>query len=289
MNHAVGFSGIGYFIAGTTSSSIEITTETELLLMYTIIENNPDFVIVSKHPGVNFHKGWRATGLVMQLRADQKFREIYPVHRLDTITSGLIIFARTRKVAADLCLQFREHRIEKFYCALAGNNPQKKQGFIKGDMTRGHRNTWILSRAMTNPAITQFFSAGLGNGLRLYCIKPHTGKTHQIRVALKAIGEPVFGDPIYFKDKVEKLVVDRAYLHAYAMSFTLNGKEFRYIDPPAIGAHFTSDAFKLAFAKIADPWTMPWKKVVARTPKPTIAALPVSGESAPNPDSIGTL
>lgn len=229
--------------------------------MYSLTANNPDFILVSKNAGANFHKGNAAMGLVMKLRFDLDLRELYPVHRLDNMTSGLILFARHKDIAADLCLQFRNHSIEKFYVALAGTHPKKKQGMIKGDMIRGRNGEWILSRTMENPAITQFFSTGLGNGLRLYILKPHTGRTHQIRVALKSLGEPVFGDPIYYRAANAPFFSDRGYLHSYALQFKIRGHIHRFINPPVEGLQFNTDEFKAGLAKFKDPWTLDWPKV----------------------------
>lgn len=229
--------------------------------MYKLIEENSNYILVSKNAGANFHKGNSNTGLVMKVRADLQCEELYPVHRLDNMTSGLLLFARNRPTAANLCLQFKNHTIEKFYLALAGTHPKKKQGTIKGDMTQVRDGEWMLTRSMNNPAITQFFSTGLGNGFRLYILRPHTGRTHQLRVALKSLGEPVFGDHLYYRSKDLKIEIDRGYLHAYAIQFEIKGRLHRFINPPSEGIHFKSEEFREGLKKFADPWTLQWPKV----------------------------
>ena len=230
--------------------------------MFTLIEDTADFIVISKHPGANFHRGTARFGLVMNVRDLLKCPHLYPIHRLDTMTSGLLVFARTLECARELSAQFRERRVVKFYLALAGNNPKKKQGTVKGDMIRSRNGMWVLSRTTQKPAITQFFSAGMGNGLRLYLLKPHTGRTHQLRVAMKSIGVPVFGDPLYFGAKNPlTLENDQGYLHAFALQFEFKGKLYRYIDRPAIGIHFSSDAFLATFEKFKDPWSIQWPKL----------------------------
>jgi len=88
---------------------------------------------------------------------------------------------------------------------------------------QARNGSWKLLRSVENPAVTQFFSFGLTPGLRLYLLKPHTGKTHQLRVALKSLGVPLLGDTRYGADKS-----DRAYLHAWQLAFELDGKSYQF-------------------------------------------------------------
>lgn len=190
----------------------------------------------------------------MKIREDMGLRELYPVHRLDSMTSGLIVFATNKGSAQELAASFREHRIEKFYVALGGTHPRKKQGSVIGDMKKVRDGKWILCHSRNNPAITQFVSSGLGNGLRLYLLRILTGKTHQIRVALKSLGVPLLGDTLYSKKVSNDLIKDRGYLHSYAMGFKLKGEYYRYKDIPESGVHFSSEEFKSALRKYEDPW-----------------------------------
>jgi tRNA pseudouridine32 synthase/23S rRNA pseudouridine746 synthase len=222
--------------------------------MYRIIENHPDFILVSKFHDVDFHNKGEAIGLVQKIRQDMELQQLYPVHRLDSMTSGLIVLAKNKESAQEFAASFREHRVEKFYIALGGTHPRKKQGTIIGDMKKVRDGKWILCHSRNNPAITQFFSSGLGNGLRLYILRLLTGKTHQIRVALKSLGAPILGDPLYSKKNSGDLIVDRGYLHSYAMGFVLKGKYYRYKDIPEKGVHFCSQEFKNALRKYEDPW-----------------------------------
>lgn len=222
--------------------------------MYRIIENQPEFIVISKCHDVNFHTNGASPGLVQQIREDLGGEQLYPVHRLDSMTSGLLLLAKNKQSAQELSSCFREHKIDKFYIALGGTHPRKKQGTIIGDMKKVRDGEWILCRSRNNPAITKFFSTGLGNGLRLYVLKILTGKTHQIRVALKSLGAPVLGDPLYSKKPTDKLIIDRGYLHSYAMGFKLNGKYYRYTDIPESGVHFCSEEFKNALINYENPW-----------------------------------
>jgi tRNA pseudouridine32 synthase/23S rRNA pseudouridine746 synthase len=226
--------------------------------MYTLVDDREDFLIVDKHPGVNFHKGPVTGGITAIIREDLGMKELYTVHRLDIITSGLLVFAKSKEVAGELSRQFRQRLIEKYYIAISDRRPKKKQGLIKGDMEKARRGGWKLARTMNDPAITQFFSQSMGEGLRLYILKPHTGKTHQIRVALKSISAPVYGDPMYHKKEYLDKEPDRGYLHSYALRFTLREHGYEFVRMPDKGECFTSKAFREAIKQYEKPWELNW-------------------------------
>lgn len=231
--------------------------------MYKLIKKEEDFIVISKDPDVNFHKEEQEVeGLMDKLRLDLNLKELYAVHRLDKVTSGLLVFARNRAIAAELSEQFRNGLTEKYYLAISDQKPQKKQGLIKGDMVKARRGAWKLTKTTNNPAITQFFSISIEEGLRLFLIKIHTGKTHQIRVAMKSIGSPVLGDPLYHKKNFKDGVVDRSYLHAYCISFQVGKSKFRFVDKPVIGTFFKGKRFEEALVKFAKPWEVIWPSVV---------------------------
>jgi tRNA pseudouridine32 synthase/23S rRNA pseudouridine746 synthase len=225
--------------------------------MYDLIHQERDFLVIEKHSGVSFHREGATAGLAATVRDELGERELYTVHRLDRITSGLMLFAKSRDTAAALGRLFHEGAVEKYYLAVSDRLPEKKQGMIKGDMERSRRGTWKLTRRYSNPAITRFFSCSLGRGLRLFVVRPVTGKTHQVRVALKSIGSPVLGDPLYHHSRGNE-ESDRAYLHAYAIRFTLNGRQHVYVLPPGEGRYFTDDAFTRALVNYERPWELTW-------------------------------
>ncbi len=231
--------------------------------MYRLIDRQSQFVLIDKLPGVHFHRDTAAIGdgLLDRLRADLGVDKLYPVHRLDAMTSGLLLFATTPAAAAELAAGFREHTVDKFYLAVSDRKPSKKQGRISGDMERGRRGGWKLLPTHANPAVTQFFSASLGPGLRLFLLRPRTGRTHQLRVALKSLGAPIVGDPLYHPaDAAAHAPADRGYLHAWALRFTLGGREWAYICPPQDGALFAGPAFDAAVAAWPSPWNLAWPK-----------------------------
>ncbi len=229
--------------------------------MYTLVDDRDDFLIIDKHPGTNFHKGPVSGGITTIIRGDLGIKELYTIHRLDIITSGLLVFAKSKGVAAELSRQFRERLIEKYYIAISDRRPKKKQGLIKGDIVKARRGAWKFARTLENPAITQFFSQSIGEGLRLYILKPLTGKTHQIRVSLKSISAPVYGDPLYHNKEYLDKEPDRAYLHSYAMRFTLKGNSYEFVHIPDKGECFKSEAFQIAIKKYEKPWELDWPSI----------------------------
>lgn len=228
----------------------------------TIIDNQADFLIINKPQGMGFHdedligSGFFST-IKAQLKRQLLLTELYPVHRLDKMTSGLIIVAKNSTTARAFQQMFEQHQVEKYYLAIAEGKPKKKQGLIKGDMEKSRRGMWKLLRSMNNPAISQFLSFPNIPKQRLYLIKPHSGKTHQIRVALNSIGVPILGDPLYSTGKKS----DRGYLHAFALKFSLNNQQFQYCIAPNTGDYFTCDSTKETISKITPPWNISWPKI----------------------------
>jgi len=217
-----------------------------------IVYDHENFVITLKPAGVNFHSEEEA-GFVVQV-SKQLTIPLFPVHRLDKMTSGLVILAKNSETAAQFGKMFENREIEKYYLAISMRKPKKKMGWVKGDMASARRGDYKLLTTMENPAITRFISCALRTHERLFLIKPHTGKTHQIRVALKSLGSPIAGDERYAASE-EARKEERGYLHAYALRFRLNDEEFHFVAPPDEGERFTSAAMK----ERLDGWSEPWK------------------------------
>jgi len=183
----------------------------------TIVHCHVDFFIAVKPAGEDCHDNQGAQGFFNRLSQQQE-ESLYPVHRLDKVTSGLIIMARNANAAARFEQLFRLKQINKQYLAFAQGKPSKKQGWVKGDMQKSRRGMWKLTRTQENPAITQFSSYAIMQGVRGYLLSPKTGKTHQLRVAMKSLGVPILGDQLY-GDKALMSTFDRTYLHAFRLYF----------------------------------------------------------------------
>jgi len=219
-----------------------------------IIFDNSDFVLLYKPEGLNFHSEEEA-GLVVLATEQLGLKQLFSVHRLDKMTSGLILLAKSATIANELSKLFESRLIEKYYLALSMRKPKKKQGWVKGDMGSARRGSYMLLKSMDNPTITQFKSVALRMHERLFLVKPHTGKTHQIRVALKSLGSPIAGDTRYANSDEAKQE-ERGYLHAYALRFELQGKDYSFVQAPKSGERFLSQEM---LAQL-DVWKSPWEQ-----------------------------
>jgi len=220
----------------------------------TLLFENKYFAVVNKPANLNFHSEEDA-GLVVLTKKLLQCETLYPVHRLDKMTSGLVLFAKTKEAAQQFGTLFETRQIEKYYLALSLRKPKKKQGWIKGDMQSARRGDWMLLSTHNNPAITQFHSVALREGERGFIVKPHTGKTHQIRVALKSLGSPIAGDLRYARTEEAKKE-ERGYLHAYALRFTLFNQEYSFIQAPTEGERYLSEVFR---SVLGEKWARPWE------------------------------
>ncbi|MFT6915938.1 MAG: tRNA pseudouridine32 synthase/23S rRNA pseudouridine746 synthase [Motiliproteus sp.] len=232
--------------------------EKTLSLSFKLVDIQPGFVVISKSAGVDFHSQEEQPGLVPQVEAELGLGKLYPVHRLDTMTSGLLLLARDAESAEKINLEFRQQRVEKYYLALADRKPTKKQGQVSGDMAKGRRGSWLLLKTQTNPASTRFFSYSLSPGIRLFVLKPLTGRTHQLRVMMKSLGAAVLGDSRYHSRTPDDLKQDRGYLHAYALSFEFDGQQFEYCVAPTEGTLFTTELFSQRLTSIGPLSALPW-------------------------------
>ena len=93
-------------------------------------------------------------------------------------------------------------------------------------MEKSRRGAWKLMRSTENPAVTEFNCQSLEPGLRLFVLHPHTGKTHQLRVAMKSLGSPILGDTLYGGK-----AASRMFLHAWKIKFDYQDQTFEIVAP----------------------------------------------------------
>lgn len=219
--------------------------------MISVVDETDDFVIVNKPVGQLVH-GDGSLSVLAELKTQLNLACLHPVHRLDKETSGLLLFAKTEQANRELCEAFAARHVNKFYVALTAGKPKKKQGLIKGDMAKSRGGSFKLLNSTNNPAMTYLKSFGCEGGPRLWLLKPVTGKTHQLRVALKAWSCPIMGDERY-----GAVQSDRLYLHAYQLSFPLGQKHYTYRCLPEAGEYFNQH-FGERLAAIGDPQALNW-------------------------------
>ncbi|VAW45208.1 Pseudouridine synthase, VC1668 type [hydrothermal vent metagenome] len=230
--------------------------------MIDVVFQNQDFIVVNKPAGLNFHseaetENTTQAGLAVLVKQQQQLAELYPVHRLDKMTSGLVIFALNKVTAQAFQILFEQHHIQKYYLAISDKKPKKKQGWVIGDMVSARRGSWKLTQSKRNAAKTQFISALIEPKKRLYLVKPITGKTHQIRVALKSIGSPILGDTRYSETNEAKQL-DRGYLHAFAIQFTLYDHPYQFVQSPTESEEGGEEFLNPNCTAIIQSWQQPW-------------------------------
>ncbi len=227
-------------------------------MAYTLVDHNDDFVVVNKHPGITVQRDGESPGLLELVATELGYSKLYPVHRLDKATSGLVIMAITEQANQQLSVLFAKQQVQKHYLAISDHKPRKKQGAIIGDMEKSRRGSWKLLKTEKNPAVTQFFSLSLMPGKRIYLLRPKTGKTHQLRVALKSLGAPILGDLRY---GTANQSTDRMYLHAWHLDFEWRHQVLSYRATPESGQWFSGEGYDSALAQWQDPTVLSWPKL----------------------------
>jgi 23S rRNA pseudouridine1911/1915/1917 synthase len=141
------------------------------------------------------------------------------VHRLDRGTSGLLLVARSETAYERLSAAIRERQVERRYLALVRGAPKSRTGRIDAAIGRDRTDRTRRSIDTETPrdAVTWFAVRERLGERTLLEVRLETGRTHQIRVHLEAIGLPVSGDPVY--GAARDLGLDRQFLHAHALAF----------------------------------------------------------------------
>jgi 23S rRNA pseudouridine1911/1915/1917 synthase len=141
------------------------------------------------------------------------------VHRLDKDTSGVMLVAKNSAAQANLAKQFKSHSVTKAYIALVKGHLEPENGVIEADIGRDPRNRKKMAVvAQGREARTEYRVIKYIGGYTLLEVMPETGRTHQIRVHLAAIGFPVVGDKVY---GVKSNYLSRQFLHACRLGFKL--------------------------------------------------------------------
>lgn len=218
-----------------------------------VVADTEHFIVVNKPIDVPMHDEHLG---ICKLACEQlNLPNLFLVHRLDTPTSGCLLLAKSSQVASELGKAFENRLVDKYYIAISCNKPSKKQGKIQGILKKTRSGSYSLRRDeqpnTTNAqrAITFFFSQTIEQVGRLFYLKPISGKTHQLRVSLKSLGSPILGDQRYNGDKA-----DRMYLHAYMLTFSLFGKQYKYNCLPQQGEQFN----QLLLETLVDPSSLAW-------------------------------
>ena len=216
-------------------------------VVFGTVFEDPDLIVVDKPAGLVVHPGAGHDSRTLVHGLLARYPDIAGVgdphrpgivHRLDRGTSGLLVVARTERAHHLLVEQMRAHQPERVYCALVGGHPEAPSGLIDAPIGRSSRNPqrmtltergrpartrYTVERRYAQPACVALLECQL-----------ETGRTHQIRVHLRAIGHPVIGDPTYGPRRADDIFgLSRPFLHARSLSFShpVSGRTVRAESP----------------------------------------------------------
>ena len=191
-----------------------------------IIDNNDDFIVLNKNAGISVQGGTKSKKNLVDIFAKSEiFQNTKPfsVHRLDKDTSGVFIMAKHRKSAQLLTSLFRLRKVHKTYLAVCHGELSNDSGEWKNDLTRYENDQPIIEKARTIYKVLDKNSI-----CSLVEMKPITGRKHQLRKQLYAIGNPIYGDQKYKFTKNHKAINKNLMLHSYQIKFMINDKKYTY-------------------------------------------------------------
>ena len=197
-----------------------------------ILENNDDFIVIDKSPGVPVQGGTKSKKNLIDILASSEFfkdTKPFPVHRLDKETSGIMIISKNHNSARLLTTLFRLRKIHKTYLAVCHGHISKKKGELKNELI-----TFENDKKKIEKAITYYKVLSETDTTSFLELKPVTGRKHQLRKQLALIDNPIVGDKKYILSN-KKIKSDKdLMLHAYSLKFYINNKKFFYkASPPA--------------------------------------------------------
>lgn len=197
-----------------------------------ILYEDDSLVVINKPPGLLVHRSAatsRSEDAVLQLLRDQLNQRMFPVHRLDRATSGLLLVAKSSQVAANLAEQFAQHSLQKTYLAVVRGWPasvlrlDQALGVLDDPSHAPQRaisHLEVLARVELDLAVDRYPQTRYG----LLRLRPETGRRHQLRRHCKSIFHPIINDTSYghgvhnqfFRDH---FAVTRLLLHHFSLEF----------------------------------------------------------------------
>ena len=214
----------------TRESEINQEIEADSTIDFTVIHTDPDFFVLDKpaglvvHPGAGNLSGTLVNGL---LSMSPQIREVGErtrpgiVHRLDKGTSGLLIAANTDHAYQFFVDQLSKHKVKRIYQALVWGIPEGPEGIVDAPIGRSSKNRKkmaIVANGKTAKTIYVMNKSWNTSKVSLLEVELETGRTHQIRVHLSSIGNPVVGDEIYGGNR-KNFTLRRQFLHAQKLRF----------------------------------------------------------------------
>ena len=191
-----------------------------------IIDNNDNFVVLNKSSGISVQGGTKSKKNLVDIFAKSEIfqgTKPYSVHRLDKDTSGVFIMAKTRESAQLLTSLFRLRKVHKIYLAICHGELNKDSGEWNDDLIRYDGEKKIIEKAKTIYKVLDKNSEA-----SLVELKPITGRKHQLRKQLYALGQPIFGDIKYKLSNSSKGLNKNLMLHSYQIKFIIDDIKHTY-------------------------------------------------------------
>lgn len=222
----------------TAIDSIEyfLSSQDRKLIENSIIYEDDDIMVINKPEGVPVQAGSGHTRSI-----DRMMFAMYPentprlAHRLDRATTGCLVLGKKRQVIAKITEGFKEKNWQKTYLALAVGDLQDPEGEIDFQLEKGMNAGSDMERMQIKEsggltAYTKYKRIARAGKMHLLEVEPETGRTHQIRAHLNAIGVPILGDDKYGGGDAKQALgkkVKKLFLHAWKIEFTHPTTEVR--------------------------------------------------------------
>lgn len=164
--------------------------------------------------------GWDQDAPYLVRMLEEEFKKVWVVHRIDKVTSGLVVFALSAEAHRSLSIQFEKHETEKRYHALVNGNPKWDEYTAKFPLrvNVGHRHRTVVDDRNGARSETRFKLLERYPSSALIEASPVTGRTHQIRAHAFALGHPLLGDVLYSAPETQ--AISRPALHAFSLAFS---------------------------------------------------------------------
>jgi len=185
-----------------------------------IIQQDESILVLNKPAGLPvLPDGWEKDAPYLVKMLEEQFGRIFIIHRLDKITSGLMVFARTAEAHRSLNIQFENREADKTYHAIVEGNPKWDEKITRFPLLAnvGKKHRTVVNDQKGKPSETRFRVLKQYQASALVEAKPMTGRTHQIRVHASALGHPLVGDILYGAQQTN--TIHRPALHAYSLAF----------------------------------------------------------------------
>lgn len=204
-----------------------------------VLHHDERIVVVDKPPFLaSIPRGQHITqSVVVRMRNELGLPELGPVHRLDRVTSGVLMLATERRWRAPYQLRFQNREVRKVYRALAPFRAELEFPITVRNHLRKDRGNWqghVVTDAEDNAETLVELESQQGE-LAVYRLSPLTGKTHQLRLHLNGLGIPIVNDPLY--PEVHDVSVDD-----FSRPLQLLASELSFVDPiDGTDRHFVSE------------------------------------------------